>query len=347
MFYQYPPPGSGAGSAAVPTGGLNLDFSWRSGRYTNLTFVVVSGSATLQYWDGHDNPSPIISPVAGTGWHETSKTIQRLQVTGTGTIAIVLNDPPADIDIKALLATAVAGTVSISGTVDTDVGQGTQIAGNTTLETAGVAYDARQIRALTASDTPKLASVVAADATDPRQIRALTSADVLTPYGSAGVALQQDASNYLYHNQAAVTSNGRSAEVSSSSSVGFTGSWQTLYTVPTSPAKTYTLSRLAIKYNFGSGSTPTAAVQMAHGSSLGGADLAYLLDITQASVVGTTYNFTAGVGLYTGGPATFQPWSAVPTLGPGDILQIYTAITVGSASGITATAYWSGVLSPA
>jgi len=125
-FYQYPPAGSAAGSAAVPTGGLYLDWSFRRGRPTNLTFVVVSGTATLQYWDDHDTPSPIISPTVGTGWHETDKVVQRLQVTGSGTVALVLNTPPQDIDIKALLAAAVTGTVtvsSITNPVPTDLGQ--------------------------------------------------------------------------------------------------------------------------------------------------------------------------------------------------------------------------------
>jgi len=119
-FYTYPPSGSVAGSAAIPAAGLNVDFSWRAGRLLNITFVVISGTAVFQYWDSRDCPSPIISPVAGTGWHETNKRIQRFQVTGSGTIAIVFNNPPEDIDVKALLAVAV-GAVTISGTPDVNI----------------------------------------------------------------------------------------------------------------------------------------------------------------------------------------------------------------------------------
>ena len=123
-FYQYPAPGSSTGSAAPPTGGLYLDWSFRAGRPANLTFVVVSGTATLQYWDDHDTPSPVITPAIGTGWHETDKRIQRLQVTGSGAIALVLNTPPQDIDIKALLAAAtLSGPLTITGPVETDLGQ--------------------------------------------------------------------------------------------------------------------------------------------------------------------------------------------------------------------------------
>jgi len=138
-FYQYPAPGSSTGSAAPPTGGLYLDWSFRAGRPANLTFVVVSGSATLQYWDDHDTPSPVISPAVGTGWHETDKIVQRLQVTGSGAIALVLNTPPQDIDIKALLAAAtLSGPVSISGTVSTDWGQGTGVLSPSALSQSGV-----------------------------------------------------------------------------------------------------------------------------------------------------------------------------------------------------------------
>lgn len=240
-FYQYPPAGSAAGSAAVPTGGLYLDWSFRVGRPANLTFVVVSGSATLQYWDDHDTPSPVISPAVGTGWHETDKIVQRLQVTGSGAIALVLNTPPQDIDIKALLAAAtLSGPLTITGPVETDLGQAnaganlvTPLVPNTHLGPLDLPGDSNftytpvakasqlpaalvggglNIRTITeplarswnlsASDNPKLATILGADGTDPRQIRALAvgvdGVGLYTYTGSIWRTLSSDVAGNIY-----------------------------------------------------------------------------------------------------------------------------------------------------
>jgi hypothetical protein len=112
-FYTYPPSGSVAGSAAVPAAGLNVDFSWRAGRLLNITLVCFTGTCVFQYWDHKDTPIAPITLTAGTNYHQKNRPVQRFTLTGTATVALILNDPPTDTDPAVLAIGSTSGAVSV------------------------------------------------------------------------------------------------------------------------------------------------------------------------------------------------------------------------------------------
>lgn len=77
--------------------------------------------------------------------------VQTIRLDGSGASVAGVLSWPDEVDPSSI---AVSGPVSISGTVKTDVGQGSQIVGGTTLQYGGVAIDPRDIRPLVSTDVP-------------------------------------------------------------------------------------------------------------------------------------------------------------------------------------------------
>ena len=149
----------------------------------NITVVTSgTGTATLTTWDDLGNRTDY-EIVGGNSGLYKKVWVAAYTISGNGLTVRAALTWPTETPPEAI---AISAPVSISGTVNTDVGQGTQKSGNTTLSFGGTPIDPRDIRALLPTDTPKLSSVVAADGTDPRQIRALTSTD--TPKLSSVIA---------------------------------------------------------------------------------------------------------------------------------------------------------------
>jgi len=109
-FYQYPPTGGPA--QPLPAGGLNLDFSFKGGRLSNVTIVVTAGSAVFQYINDKDTTIPPLTITAGNNYHEYNLKVQSFSLTGTATVAMVMNDPPGDVD-PATLALGSSSIVSV------------------------------------------------------------------------------------------------------------------------------------------------------------------------------------------------------------------------------------------
>jgi hypothetical protein len=120
-YYQFPP--SGGLGQPIPPGGLVVDFSFRGGQPTNMTVVCTAGTATFQYWDDKDNPSQPAVIASGNGYNDINRIVQRFSLTGNATVALVLNQPPADISIANLLSIA-TGQVSIIGNTNSVTTQG-------------------------------------------------------------------------------------------------------------------------------------------------------------------------------------------------------------------------------
>ncbi len=161
VFYQRTVYALGAAGLSIPLGGTRKFYisvaSDVNGSNVPVS-VSVSGPGAP---DDYVCPYGVAIPAKATGGNLVT-------VTGSGaTLELILSDEPVDVIVQ---------NVSISGKVSTSIdGQTVGVAPSTS--EAGTAIDPRKIRSLTSTDTPKLASVVAADSTDPRQIRSLTTTD--------------------------------------------------------------------------------------------------------------------------------------------------------------------------
>ena len=112
-----------------------------------------------------------------------------ISVSGEGAnVSLIFNDDPTPARLD--VSTVSAATVVIPGTLKTDVGQGDQASGNTTLAYGGVAIDPRAIRDLSSSDTPGRSWTLSSSDTPSRSWN-LTATDVLggTPITVSGTAI--------------------------------------------------------------------------------------------------------------------------------------------------------------
>jgi hypothetical protein len=131
--------------------------------------------------------------------------ILSLSVTG-GPVTIEIYTPDMVVDPKYLATT----TATITGTVKTDVGQGTAPVSQIVLtEPLGTTYDARQIRALTGTDNPKpfgSANTPYNQDSTGNLLHVPTLPNSTTPIYTQ--ATQYDANNYPIHTIGNITSNG-------------------------------------------------------------------------------------------------------------------------------------------
>ncbi len=188
-----------------------------------------TGTATIKTWDDLGNETDF-DVVAGNPLGPVKKVwVARYQLTGPSTVNVTAQFSwPSEPNPTALL---VSEPVSISGTVKTDVGQGTQIAGGTTLQYGGAAIDPRNIRALASTDLPgKSWSLGSGDA--PSRSWTLGTADTPTVYGSSGAAFLQDSGNRLIHktqgNETVVETEGSNVNIGSNSNGTITAGTTTL-----------------------------------------------------------------------------------------------------------------------
>jgi hypothetical protein len=217
-------PSQTLGANGFDTG--NLGF----GQTVNITLVASSansGTITITIWDQYGQQRPY-SLLSGAPVLIKKAVVTRMQLSGSGNAVGGALSWPDEVSPESIVVNA---PITISGTVKTDVGQGTQAAGNTTLVASGTEYDARQIRNLTSSDQPQ---------------RSWTLGLSDGPYamGSQGLPMNQRASdNSVIHaragNQTIVETEGFIVNVAS-------GTGATVYvsgttTVPKGTKVTYTL----------------------------------------------------------------------------------------------------------
>lgn len=137
----------------VPTtvlgaGGLSLNFGIE--RELSLTLVNLSSSTaiTITLVDGNGRDQ-VYTVGAGLSYGPSVSTIRSWTISGNGaTVAAIFTSAQTQVPVETLRAMV----VNVSGTVNTDVGQGTQIAGGTTLQYGGTLIDPRSIRSLTSTD---------------------------------------------------------------------------------------------------------------------------------------------------------------------------------------------------
>ena len=178
--------------------------------------------------------------------------IKAIVPAGSGSVncRVVVSSEPFPLTIQTTYAT---GSVAITGVVETDVGQGEQVSGGTTLQVGGSLIDPRQIRDLTSGDQPdvtanqsgtlksNLTQVAGStvSASNPVPTGVAVSGSVIDPRevgttGGSPSRLQQDSNGYIYHNQAAVTSNGGDTLIATASSLETPSGTQN-YTITASP----------------------------------------------------------------------------------------------------------------
>jgi hypothetical protein len=188
--------------------------------------------------------------------------ILSLSVTG-GPVTIEIYTPDMVVDPKYLATT----TATITGTVKTDIGQGTAPVSQVVLsEPLGTVYDARQIRALTSTDNPKpFGSANAPYNQDSKGnlLHVPTLPNSTTPIYTQ--AIQYDANNYPIHTIGNVTSNGTDTLVSSTyfyNGTGATGN-SGYISLPNAPAtgRKYEIQMLGIIIQNNSGSDSSTSVQ--------------------------------------------------------------------------------------
>ena len=107
----------------------------------NITVVTSgSGTVTFQVWD--DSGTETDFAVTGGNYGLFKRVwVSQYAVTGNGLTITAALTWPIETPPEAI---AISAPISITGTVNTDVGQGTQAAGNTTLAYGGTLIDPRQ-----------------------------------------------------------------------------------------------------------------------------------------------------------------------------------------------------------
>jgi hypothetical protein len=146
---------------------------WGGGVAVTVNLIALAssknaGTIVISWW-GDDGVTHTASVVPGAPVLIKRQSLRELMISGTaGDVITIVLSWPEETDPSSLV---VAGPVSITGTVQTDVGQGTATVGQVVLsEPLGTAYDARQIRALS------------------------YSTDLVKVYGSSGLPVAQDSS---------------------------------------------------------------------------------------------------------------------------------------------------------
>ena len=144
----------------------------------NLGLPYGGGNVTVTAsWQDSSGAGQTATVIAGSSFGPTLILVRTLQITGFvdavpagigAQIIGVLSSSP--VNAESLLARA----VYVNNTLLTDVGQGLQTKGNSTLYYGGTEIDPRNIRSLVGTDNPK-------------------------PFGSNGGPLAQDSSNNLLH----------------------------------------------------------------------------------------------------------------------------------------------------
>ena len=143
---------------------MSFAFQYLAVATSALPTITLPGSSDtfITFWNGDsvnsftitatdDNGAYVSIPVS-PGANSLVKHVRAYQVSVSGTaspISLVVSSSEVSAETLAQLSIA---AVSISGTVKTDVGQGSQVAGGTTLQYGGTLIDPRNIRDLTASD---------------------------------------------------------------------------------------------------------------------------------------------------------------------------------------------------
>ena len=254
--------------------------------------------------------------------------ILSLSVTG-GPVTIEIYTPDMVVDPKYLATT----TATITGTVKTDIGQGTAPVSQVVLtEPLGTSYDARQIRALTVSDNPKpFGSANAPYNQDSKGnlLHVPTLPNSTTPIYSQ--AFQYDANKYPIHTIGNITSNGTDTLAPSSyfyNGKGASGSAVISLSDAPGPERKYEIQMLGIIIQNNSGSDPSTSIKFSQitcyviGPPFNlkagyAAKTITLINDSNASYNGTTPNDTIVLTW------TCLPQSLIPTLGVNEVPVSY------------------------